>query len=166
MSDDLSNPKIDTPLTSTTRNWWEHAAAFSMVVVELCWILPWYRTLVWKSELTPLIPAGLILGVVMLAAYGLAFSVEALCLLSRVQNGALAILLFISIIISERLLLHESLPQTLTGLFSLETSPSLLIVLVIWLWWRGLSLARKSESSLPLMADSSLPASHTWPSVG
>jgi hypothetical protein len=144
MSDDLSNPKIDTPLTSTTRNWWEHAAAFSMVVVELCWILPWYRTLVWKSELTPLIPAGLILGVVMLAAYGLAFSVEALRLLSRVQNGALAILLFISIIISERLLLHESLPQTLTGLFSLETSPSLLIVLVIWLWWRGLSLARKS----------------------
>jgi hypothetical protein len=108
------------------------------------WIFPWYRTLVWKGGEAPLIPASLVLGAVMLAAYSLAFSMETLRLLSQVQNGALVILLFISITISERLLLHESLSQTMIGLFSLEISHGLLIVLVVWLWWRGVSLARKS----------------------
>jgi hypothetical protein len=144
MSDDLSSPEIENPLSPESPNWWQHAAVFSIVVVELCWILPWYQTLVWKSEAAPLIPAALVLGGAMLAAYNLAFSLEAWRLLQKVQNGVLAFLLFISVVISERLLLHIPLSQTLVGLFNLETAPSILVVLVLWLWWRGLSLARKS----------------------
>lgn len=115
-----------------------------LVVVELCWILPWYRTVIQISHVASLPRAGLVLGGIMLAGYAVALALETLRFLKHVQIIILGALLFICLILAENLLLLRPPLMVVNGLVNLDPGAVLVLFFVLWLWWRGLTLGREA----------------------
>jgi hypothetical protein len=80
----------------------------------------------------------------MLSAYLLSQWLEGLRLLRGVLIGALAILLVISLVAGSRILLNAPAMSVVSGLVNLDPGAILVLFPVIWLWWRGISLARET----------------------
>ncbi|MBN1147535.1 MAG: DUF4129 domain-containing protein [Anaerolineales bacterium] len=142
----LPSAVVESPPSLETTPWpvWQHVTALCLVVVELCWVLPWYRTLIGREAALFLSPAPLVLGGIMLVSYAVAYWIEIMLLLRNVQLGVLAFVLAVVLVLAERLLMSASLVDALKNLLELEPGPGLLIVFVLWMWWRGISLARQT----------------------
>ncbi len=122
--------------------WWPQVTALLLVIVELSWIVPWYRMVIQISYMAPVWEVFLVLGGVMLAGYLPAYVMEAVRLLRGIQLGGLAVMLGLSLVVAEQLLLHNPLGKVMSGLFNLDPGSVVLVLFVCWLWWRGVSLAR------------------------
>jgi len=130
------------PRSGLPLRWWPQIAALLLIVVEICWIVPWYRMVMQISYVAPVWQSVLVLGGVMLGGYSLAFTLEWLRLLRGVQLGILALMLFVSLVLCEQLLLHNPLGRVFGGLLNLDPGSVVLVFFVFWLWWRGIGLAR------------------------
>ena len=71
--------------------WWPQLAVFLLVIVELCWILPWFRMVMQVTFAAPVWVATLVLGGIMLAAYGLGQAMEVLRLMKNIQLAGFGI---------------------------------------------------------------------------
>ncbi len=122
--------------------WWPHISAVLLVIVELCWILLWFQMVMQITQTAPLWTSAVVMGGIMLAAYGLGTMMESLRLLRRVQLALLGALLAASLILAENWLLKTPIRQVTSGLVGLDPGAVLVLFFVIWLWWRGVSLSR------------------------
>lgn len=131
-------------------NWWPYITGLALIIVELCWVVPWYRTVIQVSFVASPLRATLVLGAVMLSAYLVVLGMDALHLLAGIQRLVLAVLFVLSLIIGSRLLLEAQVISIISGLVKLNPGAVLVVFFVLWLWWRGISLAR--EPVRPLTA--------------
>jgi len=122
--------------------WWSQVAVFLLVIVELCWVLPWFRMVMQVTITAPLWIAALVLGAIMLAAYGLGLAMESLRLMKNIQLGGFGILLVGSLLLAENLLLVKPIFGAADSLARLDPGAILVLFFVIWMWWRGLSLSQ------------------------
>jgi hypothetical protein len=129
---------------------WPQAAAFLLVVVELCWVVPWYRTLLRISVVAPVMQVSVVLGAVMYAAYLLGQAFERLRLVRNAKLGALVLLLILSLFASLNLLLGIGASRLIPSLAAQVPGAVLVLFFVVWLWWRGFSLA--GEAIRPVVA--------------
>lgn len=122
--------------------WWPQVAVLLLVVVELCWTLPWFFMVTQITTTAPLWATALILGAIMLASYAAGYGLEALRLMRNVQLAVLGVLLAVSLIAAENLLLGQPVQSAASGLARLDPGAVLVLFFVIWMWWRGVSLSR------------------------
>lgn len=122
--------------------WWPQVAVFLLVIVELCWVLPWFRMVMQITFVTPLWLAALVLGGIMLAAYGLGLAMEALRLMKNIQLAGFGIFLVGSLLLAEHFLLIGPAYGAVNGLARLDPGAVLVLFFVIWMWWRGLTLSQ------------------------
>jgi len=90
----------------------------------------------------PVWVAALVLGGIMLAAYGLGYAMEVLRLMKNIQLGGFGILLAVCVLLAENLLLQKPAFGAVDGLAKLDPGAVLVLFFVIWMWWRGLTLAQ------------------------
>ena len=131
------------PSTSIAR-FWPQVTALLLIVVELCWVVPWFRTVIQITYVASPLRATLVLGSVMLSAFLLSQWLEGLRLLRGVLIGVLAVWLVISLVAGSRILLNAPALSVVSGLVKLDPGAILVLFPVIWLWWRGISLARET----------------------
>jgi hypothetical protein len=122
--------------------WWPQLAVFLLVIVELCWVLPWFRMVMQVTTAAPVWVAALVLGGIMLAAYGLGYVMEALRLMKNIQLGGFGILLVAGLLLAESWLLQKPAFGAKDGLAKLDPGAVLVLFFVIWMWWRGLTLSQ------------------------
>ena len=91
-------------------------------------------------------PAGLgvrlVLGGIMLAAYGLGYAMEVLRLMKNIQLAGFGVLLVGGVLLAENLLLIKPAVNGVNSLANLDPGAVLVLFFVIWMWWRGLSLSQ------------------------
>ena len=124
--------------------WWPQVTAILLVVVELCWILPWYRAVIQISHVASLPRAGLVLGGIMLTGYAVALALESMRIFKNIQFIILGVLLLVCLILAENLLLLRPPLMVINGLVNLDPGAVLVLFFVLWLWWRGLTLGREA----------------------
>jgi hypothetical protein len=86
----------------------------------------------------------------MLAAYVCAYLLEYARLLKSLQLALLTAVLISSLLVGTHFLLEGKVISSVSGLVQLDPGAVLVVFFVIWLWWRGISLAR--EPIRPLVA--------------
>lgn len=126
----------------TSQRWWSQVTAALLVAMELCWVVPWYRTVIEISYVASPLRAVLVLGTVMGLSYLLALLLERLRLLQGLQVVLQAAVLGLCLVFGAQLLLNSPAVRAVNGLVSLDPGAVLVILTVLWLWWRGASLAR------------------------
>lgn len=127
---------------SLTMRWWPFITVIGLMLVELCWIVPWYRTVIRISYVASPVRCALVLGGIMLAAYFLGYFLESWRLLRVLQLILLAGLLLLSIWFGGQLLLTAPAVSIVNGLLKLDPGAVLVIFFVLWMWWRGITLSR------------------------
>ena len=130
--------------------WWARVTFLLLVVVELCWVVPWYRTVIQITYVASPVKASLVLGGVMLAAYLFAQALESLRLIRGLQFGILVFLFLISLLVSMRILLNSPIISAVSGMVRLDPGAVLVVFTVLWVWWRGLTLGR--DTIKPIVA--------------
>ncbi len=135
------------PMQAQTR-WWPYAAALLVIVVELCWVVPWFRTLIQITHVASPLRASLVLGAVMLTGYLLAQMMESVRLHSNVQLAILALAFFVCLAGSSFLLLESRVFQVANGLVRLDPGEVLVVFFVLWTWWRGAALGHNAIQPL------------------
>ena len=122
--------------------WWSQLAILLLVIVELCWILPWFRMVMQVTSAAPVWESALVLGGIMLSAYGLGYGMEVLRLTKNIQLAGFGILLAGSLLLAENLLIQKPVFGAVDGLAKLDPGAVLVLFFVIWMWWRGLTLSQ------------------------
>ena len=122
--------------------WWPHLIGLALILVELCWVVPWYRTVIQITYVASPLRASLVLGGVMLVAFLAAQVMENVRILRDVQRIILGALFVACLVIGSRILLNRLAVTAVKGLVNLDPGAVLVIFAVLWLWWRGLTLAR------------------------
>jgi hypothetical protein len=123
--------------------WLPQVISLLLISVELCWVIPWYHILLQFSNMASVGRSVFVLGGIMLAAYVVAAVMDHLRLLRNVQLFVLGLLLAVSVFLAERLLLEFEASQVVGVLLDLNLGAVLVLFFVLWLWWRGLTLARE-----------------------
>lgn len=121
---------------------WPEITALLLVVMETSWLLPWYRGVIEISYVATQLRAGLVLGGMMLAAYVLTRLFDLLRLIRNVQQVLLVVVFVVNVSLSARLLLNPADPSLLRGLIELDPGAVLVVIVCLWMWWRGIGLAR------------------------
>jgi hypothetical protein len=83
----------------------------------------------------------LILGALMFVAFAVAQMGENLRLVKSLQLVLLAVVLVASLVFAERFLLAEA-GNIALGLANLDPGAVLVVFVTVWMWWRGITLAR------------------------
>jgi hypothetical protein len=123
--------------------WYPQVTALLLIAVELCWLVPWYRTVLQVSYVPPALFTTLVLGAVMLAAYLTTYALESLRLIRGFQVGILVVVFVVSLLAASRLLLGAHLFKAVSGLAGIDPGEVLVVLFVLWLWWRGIGLGRE-----------------------
>jgi len=134
--------------------YWRELAIISLMVMELSWVVPWYRSL------TPATYAAgiwrvffVLLGILLLANLSTRL-MNFLDLKIRIRRAVTLVLIILSIFVGLKLLLYETEPLQFGALFNRPFSAMsdvrglipdefLVMVVVLVVYWRGLSLASK-----------------------
>jgi hypothetical protein len=135
---------MDNTLTSRSARLvvWPEITSFLLIIMEISWLLPWYRGVIEISYVASELRAGLVLAGMMLAAYLLTRLFDSLRLITNVQHVLLVLVFVINVSLSARLLLDPANPSLISGLIGLDPGAVLVAIVGLWLWWRGIGLAR------------------------
>ena len=137
---DLTTVKEDSDRSQ--RIYWPEIAAAFLIIMEVSWITPWYRSVLEVSFVAPPQKAFIVLGLIMASAYLLTRTMDALRVRSTIRQVLLALLFILSVVGATSLLLDLQRSSLLTGLIALDPGTVLVTLAAMWLWWRGISLAR------------------------
>ena len=158
------------PSTSPQFRPWREIAILALMVMEVSWVTPWFRSLTPAAYAIPAWRVFLIFLGIILAAHLTARLLAFLKLRTRLRQGITLALLAASILIGLKMLLypHESVPffellnRPLRSLMDWKTlipDEFVIIVVVLIGWWRGIALAQ--EHIGPGLVQSAL-----WTGVG
>lgn len=122
--------------------WWPQLSAVLLILVELFWVVPWYRMVIRISYVASTVRVALVLGGIMAAAFAITRLMEKMRLLQGLQLAVLVILLGGGLLLAESLLLDTPAIGVINGLVVLNPGAVLVVFFVFWMWWRGITLAR------------------------
>jgi hypothetical protein len=132
----------DLPRTSINR-YWPQVTALLLIAVELCWVVPWFRTVIQITYVASPLRATLVLGTIMLSSFLLSQLLDELRLRKGLMIAALVVLLVLSLIFGSRILLNAPAFRVVSGIARLDPGAVLVLLTAVWLWWRGITLARE-----------------------
>ncbi|MEW6716719.1 MAG: DUF4129 domain-containing protein [Chloroflexota bacterium] len=133
---------------------WRELSVLSLLIMELSWVVPWYRALTPATYASSPLRVFLVLGVLWLSTYGLVKGMSYLRLRVQVRRWVLAVWVVIAMFISFRVLLYAHTSDTfsawmlrpfraLSDLVTLIPDELLVAVVVLVTCWRGMSLAQE-----------------------
>jgi hypothetical protein len=140
MNDPGNSTIIAGPPERFARVWWAHLAAFLLILVELCWVVPWYRTVIQISYVATPLRATMILGTIMLCGYLLSILLEYLNFIPVLHHGLLILGFFLALVSGARGLLNSDVITIVSGMVKLDPGAVLVLFFVLWIWWRGVFL--------------------------
>ena len=144
MSDSIPMQVNYTGVEGLPLRWWSQIAAILLVVVELCWLLPWFYLVTQITSVAPPWETALVLGGTMFITYILGAWLESLRLLRNVELALIGFMLIVSLLVSENLLLDSPVLGGVNGLARLDPGAVLVLFFVLWMWWRGITLSRQA----------------------
>lgn len=144
MEEAARSANTEPPIRHRQLTLWTEAAAYLLILAELCWVLPWYLVVIQISHVASPWRAALVLGGMMLSGYWFTQTTDTWRLLKRLQSLGLGLLLVIGLIVATALLLEDSAAEVLNRLLRIDPGAMLVVFAVFWLWWRGLTLARET----------------------
>lgn len=138
---------------------WREVAILGLIVMELCWIVPWFRSFTPATHAVSPVRAFLILGSMLLSVHLLVRWMNYAYLRMDYRRAALLILFTISFLLGLRTLLYgqESLPlgelinrplRAFTDWSGLIPNEFLILLFVLLVCRRGISLAQASIGPL------------------
>jgi hypothetical protein len=134
--------------------YWRELSIVALMVMELSWIVPWYRALTPQTYAVSPLRVFLVLWMILLVAHLSTRAMNYLDLKITFRRWVTLALLLISTVIGLRFLLiqSQSLPvsellnrsfENISDVRELIPNEFLVILIVILVYWRGLSLATK-----------------------
>jgi hypothetical protein len=134
--------------------YWRELSILSLMVMELSWVVPWYRSLTPETYAVSVWRAFFVLFAILLLAHLFTRLMNYLDLKIRFRRGITLGLIIISVFLGLKLLLYESDPIQLGELVNrpfrafsdvggLIPDEFLVMVIVLVVYWRGMSLATK-----------------------
>lgn len=134
--------------------YWRELAILALMVMEISWVVPWYRSLTPATYAVGIWRVFTVLLGIMLVANLSTRLMNFLDLKLRIQRVVTLVLLVVMVFAGLKLLLYETEPLRFDALFTrpfqamsdvrgLIPDEFLVIVVVLLVFWRGLSLASK-----------------------
>jgi hypothetical protein len=135
-------------------NVWREVAALGLLFISLSWLVPWFQAFT-RVTTYPTEQVILVIGVLLLAAYGAGRAVASLRLKTEIQVGLIAILILLSVLWSLSIFISSAETGELSGslraqamrdwgeVFSVIPYELLVIVALLFVWWWGIRLARE-----------------------
>jgi ABC-type multidrug transport system fused ATPase/permease subunit len=135
-------------------NPWREIAIFMMLIMEVCWVTPWFRSMTPQTYAVNETWVFTILLLMVLFSHALVRIMEALHLKKSIRQGLMAFFIIVGSYIGIKTLLYPhqamSLTQLLTqplrsfaDLKSLIPVEFIVIIAVLISFWRGLSIAQQ-----------------------
>lgn len=121
---------------------WRELAAIVLVLMEVSWVAPWYLAISQDLQIPTPLTVFVVFSAVMFLAYLTARVLDLLRLLNNVQWAVLLALFFASVFLTMGIFLESGEQSMASRLFSMEFPAITIFFTVLWLWWRGSSLAR------------------------
>lgn len=122
--------------------WWELVVSLFLVVIEMFWLVPWYRKIMEFSTVPTVLETALVFSLIMFLSYLFAQWFGKFSDSLPVQQIGLSVWFMIGLWFSIKILLDLSDSNVLSYLAAIEPEVVLVFFAVLWLWWRGLSLER------------------------
>jgi hypothetical protein len=134
--------------------YWRELAILSLMVMELSWVVPWYRSLTPETYAVSIWSAFIVLFAILVMANLSTRIMNYLDLKIRIRRGVTLGLIILSVFLGLKLLLYETDPLQVGDLLNqpfrafsdvrgLIPDEFLVIVIVLVVYWRGLLLATK-----------------------
>jgi len=142
MTTSSPDPDITQAVDFQRLSLWRELAAIALVTMEVSWVTPWYLAISQNLPIPTPLTVFVVFSSVMFLAYLTARVLDLLRLLNSVQWAVLLALFSASIFLTMEVLLEPGDRSLISRLFSMEFPAFSIFFIVLWLWWRGSSLAR------------------------
>lgn len=134
--------------------YWRELSIIALMVMELTWMVPWYRSLTPKTYALSVWRAFFVLGVIFLVSNLSSRLMNFLDLKLSIRRGVVLVLIILNVYLGLQLLLYEAEPLRFTELVdrpfrafsdigSLIPDEFVVVVVVLIIFWRGVALAAK-----------------------
>jgi flagellar basal body-associated protein FliL len=147
-------------------NPWRELAIFMIIIMEVCWVTPWFRSMTPQTYAVSEIRVFLILGLIVLFSHALVRTMEILQIKKSIRRWAMVLFMILCSYIGIKTLLY---PHQSISLANLLTQPLrsfadlkilipvefIVIITVLIGVWRGLSIAQEHIGPSSVM-------SHFW----
>jgi hypothetical protein len=151
---DSNLQSIQLNVTSPRYRPWRELAILGLMVMELAWVVPWFRSLTPATYATTALRAFFVLLVMMGFAHILVRFLNYVRLKVAIRQGLVVGLLIISVFVGLKLLLYkqEDVPlvelanrplDSFSDWSNLIPDEFVVIVAVLIAWWRGITLAQE-----------------------
>ena len=124
-------------------NWWAQLPALLLIFVELLWVVAWVWSVLPARLGLSVVSLFLVLGSVMLISFAFSSLANFFHLRDGVRQGVLNGLLVLSLILTVRVFMGGVDGSLIGGIFEIDPLVILVAACVVWLWWRGMTLARE-----------------------
>jgi hypothetical protein len=142
MTTNTPDPDITQAVDFPRFSLWRELAAIVLVLMEVSWVSPWYLAISQNLQIPTPLTVFVVFSGVMFLAYLTARALDLLRLLNSVQWAVLLALFFASVFLTMGILLEPGEQSIASRLFSMQFPAITILFTVLWLWWRGSSLAR------------------------
>lgn len=143
-----------TPIRIPQIRYWRELAIFSLIVMELSWVVPWYRSLTPETYAVSVWRAFFFLFAILLLAHITTRLMNYLDLKIRIRRSITLGLIILNVFLGLKLLLYKTDPISLVELLNrpfrafsnvggLIPDEFLVMVIVLVVYWRGMTLATK-----------------------
>ena len=142
-------------LSSSLRlNPWREIAILMIILMEVCWVTPWFRSMTPETYAASSLRVFIILTGIVLSAHILVRTMDYLYLKKSIRQGIMIVFIIIGILVGIKTMLYAHEPMSLSELFtrplrsfadlkSIIPVEFIVIITVLIGFWRGLSIAQE-----------------------
>ena len=142
------------PFSSIRLNPWREIAILMIILMEVCWVTPWFRSMTPETYAVSPLRVFIILACMVLFAHLLVRIMDYLHLKKSIRQGAMIVFIIIGILVGIKTMLYTHVPMSLSELFNsplrsfadlktLIPVEFIVIITVLIGFWRGLSIAQE-----------------------
>ncbi len=135
-------------------NPWREMAILMIILMEVCWVTPWFRSMTPETYAVSSIRAFIILACIVLSSHLLVRTMDDIRLKKSIRQALMVIFILIGILVGIKTLLYAHVPmsvlellnrplRSLADLKSIIPVEFVVIITVLIGFWRGLSIAQE-----------------------